>query len=290
MGEKIIITVAVTGSRPTKEMNPGVPYSPKEIIEAAVECHEAGAAIVHIHVRDPKSGRPEFKIELFKEVLEGIRERCNMIVNLTTSGLYLGGADVISRRLQPVSLRPDLCSFDIGSMNFQDRPFINPPEWAEAAAKSMQLNRVKPEIEVFDVGHIYQAFYLIERGWIDDPPYFQLCMGTKWGIEASPENLLFMKSKLPPNALWSVLGVGRGQLPMITMGILLGGNIRVGFEDNIYLKKGVLASNNAQMVEMAVDLSERLGRAVATAEEARRILGIKKGRQTPLPNGMEGEP
>lgn len=290
MGEKIIITVAVTGSRPTKEMNPGVPYSPKEIIEAAVECHEAGAAIVHIHVRDPKSGRPEFKIELFKEVLEGIRERCNMIVNLTTSGLYLGGADVISRRLQPVSLRPDLCSFDIGSMNFQDRPFINPPEWAEAAAKSMQLNRVKPEIEVFDVGHIYQAFYLIERGWIDDPPYFQLCMGTKWGIESSPENLLFMKSKLPPNALWSVLGVGRGQLPMITMGILLGGNIRVGFEDNIYLKKGVLASNNAQMVEMAVDLSERLGRAVATAEEARRILGIKKGRQTPLPNGMEGEP
>lgn len=290
MGEKIIITVAITGSRPTKEMNPGVPYSPKEIIEAAVECHEAGAAIVHIHVRDPKSGRPEFKIELFKEVLEGIRERCNMIVNLTTSGLYLGGADVISRRLQPVSLRPDLCSFDIGSMNFQDRPFINPPEWAEAAAKSMQLNRVKPEIEVFDVGHIYQAFYLIERGWIDDPPYFQLCMGTKWGIESSPENLLFMKSKLPPNALWSVLGVGRGQLPMITMGILLGGNIRVGFEDNIYLKKGVLASNNAQMVEMAVDLSERLGRAVATAEEARRILGIKKGRQTPLPNGMEGEP
>lgn len=275
MGEKIIITVAVTGSRPTKEMNPAVPYSPKEIAEAAVECHKAGAAIVHIHVRDPKTGNPAFKFELFKEALEGIRERCDMIVNLTTSGLYLGGADVISQRLQPVSLRPDLCSLDIGSMNFHDRPFINPPEWAEAAAKCMQQNGVKPEIEVFDVGHIHQALYLIERGWIDDPPYFQLCMGTKWGIEASPENLLFMRSKLPPNALWSVLGVGRDQLPMITMSILLGGNIRVGFEDNIYLKKGVLASNNAQMVEMAVDLAERLGRQVATPQEARQILGFR---------------
>lgn len=276
MERKIIVTVAVTGSRPTKEMNPAVPYSPKEIVEAAVECHKVGAAIVHIHVRDPKSGRPDFKIELFKEALEGIRERCDMIVNLTTSGLFLGGADVISQRLQPVSLRPDLCSFDIGSMNFQDRPFINPPEWAEAAAKCMQQNGVKPEIEVFDVGHIYQALSLVERGRIDEPPYFQLCMGTKWGIEASAENLLFMKSKLPPNALWSVLGVGRDQLPMITMALLLGGNIRVGFEDNIYLKRGVLASSNAQMVEVAVDLAERLGREVATPREARQILGISK--------------
>jgi 3-keto-5-aminohexanoate cleavage enzyme len=275
MGEKIIITVAVTGSRPTKEMNPAVPYSPKEIAEAAVEFHKAGAAIVHIHVRDPENGNPAFKVELFKEALEGIRERCDMIVNLTTSGLFLGGADVISQRLQPVFLRPDLCSLDIGSMNFQDRPFINPPEWAEAAAKCMQQNGVKPEIEVFDVGHIYQALSLIERGWIDDPPYFQLCMGTKWGIEASAENLLFMKSKLHPNALWSVLGVGRDQLPMITMAILLGGNIRVGFEDNIYLKKGVLASNNAQIVEMAADLAERLGRQVATPQEARQILGVR---------------
>jgi 3-keto-5-aminohexanoate cleavage enzyme len=275
-GEKIFITVAVTGSRPTKEMNPAVPYSPEEIVESAVESHKAGAAIVHIHVRDPKTGRPDFKIELFKKTLEGIRERCDMIVNLTTSGLFLGGTDTISQRLQPISLKPDLCSLDIGSMNFHDRPFINPPEWAEAAAKGMQRNGVKPELEVFEAGHIYQALYLIDKGWIENPPYFQLCMGTKWGMEASPENLMFMKSKLPANALWSVLGVGRDQLPMITMAILLGGNIRVGFEDNIYLKKGVLASSNAQMVEMAADLAERLGRTVVTAEEARRILGIRK--------------
>jgi 3-keto-5-aminohexanoate cleavage enzyme len=278
MEEKIIVTAALTGSRPTKEMNPAVPYSPKEIAEAAVECYKAGAAIVHIHVRDPKTGRPDFKIELFKEVLEGIRERCDLLVNLTTSGLFLNGSDVISQRLQPVHLKPDLCSFDLGSINFRDRVFFNSPQWAEAAAKCMHEEGVKPEIEVFDVGHIYQAVDLMQRGLIDDPPYFQLCMGVKWGMEASPENLLFMKSKLPPNAEWSVLGVAKDQLSMITMGILLGGNIRVGFEDNLYLRKGVLASSNAEMVEMAVDLAERLGREVATPQEARKILGIKSFR------------
>ena len=272
MDKKIIITVAVAGSRPTKEMNPAVPYTPKEIADAAVECHKAGAAIAHIHVRDPKTGRPDFKVELFREVLEGIRKRCDMMVNLTTSGLFLKGPDVISQRLQPVHLKPDLCSLDLGSINFRDRVFINPPEWAEAAARTMQQNGVKPELEVFDVGHIYQARDLIQRGLIDDPPYFQLCMGVMWGMEASAENLLFMKAKLPPDALWSVLGVGKAQLPMITMAMLLGGNVRVGFEDNLYLKKGVLASSNAQMVEMAADLAERLGRQVATPGEARRIL------------------
>ena len=275
MGEKIIITVAVTGSRPTKEMNPAVPYTPKEIVDAAVECHKAGAAIAHIHVRDPKTGRPDFKIDLFKEVLDGIRQRCDMMVNLTTSGLFLEGADVISQRLQPVYLKPDMCSLDLGSINLRDRVFINPPEWAEAAAKCMRENGVKPELEVFDVGHIYQAGDLIQKGLIDDPPHFQLCMGIKWGIEASAENLLFMKNRLPPDALWSVLGVGKAQLPMITMAMLLGGNVRVGFEDNIYFKKGVLASSNAQIVEMAVDLAQRLGRQVVPPAEARRILGIK---------------
>jgi 3-keto-5-aminohexanoate cleavage enzyme len=278
MGEKIIITVAVTGSRPTKQMNPAVPYSPKEIIAAAVECHKAGAAITHIHVRDPATGQPAFRTDLFKEVLDGIRERCDMIVNLTTSGLFLEGPDVVSQRLQPISLRPDICSFDLGSVNFETRAFVNPPEWGERAAKGMQENGVKPEIEVFDVGHIYQAMDLIQRGSIDTPPYFQLCMGVKWGIEASAENLLFMKSKLPASALWSVLGIGRSQLPMITLGILLGGNIRVGFEDNIYLKKGIPASSNAQMVELAADLAERFGREVATPAEARRMLGIRNPR------------
>lgn len=274
MEDLIIITAAVTGSFPTKEMNPAVPYSPEEIANAAVECRKAGAAIAHIHVRDPETGAPAFDNGLFGPVLERIREQCDMVVNLTTSGLRLTGPDVIAKRLAPVQLKPDMCSLDLGSMNFHDRVFVNPPQWAVEAARAMQHAGVKPEIEVFEPGHIRQAADLIDRGLIDAPPCFQICLGVNWGIDASAESLLFMKSKLPGDVQWSVLGIGAAQLPMITLGILLGGNIRVGFEDNIYLKKGVLARNNAQMVAMAADLAERLGRRVATAAQAREILGI----------------
>jgi len=279
MARKVMITVAVTGSRPTKEMNPAVPYAPGEIIDAALESYRAGAAIVHVHVRDPKTGQPVYRAELYQEVLEGIRRKCDMIVNLTTSGLFLAGEkeeEGIARRLQPVLLKPELCSFDLGSMNFHDRVFVNPPSWAEAATRRMRENGVKPEIEVFDVGHIYQALDLIKRGLIDPPPYFQLCMGVRWGMEGNPENLVFMKSKLPSGAVWSALGVARAQLPMITMAILMGGNVRVGFEDNLFLKQGVLAVSNAQMVEMAKDMVERLGYEVAKAGEARQMLGLKE--------------
>lgn len=274
MEKKIIISVAVTGRLPTKEMNPAVPYSPREIADAALESAKAGAAIAHIHVRDPDTGAPEFKPELFKEVLDRIRLKSDMIVNLTTGGSHLKGPDIISQRLMPVHLKADMCSLDLGSMNFTDRVFSNSPQWAEAASRCMRENGVKPELEVFDVGHIHQAVDLIDRGLIAPPPFFQLCMGVKWGIEASPENLLFMKSKLPPGVPWNVLGVGSSQLPMITMGMLLGGHIRVGFEDNLFLKRGVLARSNAEMVEMAADLAERLGRIPATPEEARSMLGI----------------
>lgn len=273
--DKAIITAAVTGSRPTKEMNPAVPYTPSEIAQSAIECHHAGAAIAHIHVRDPKTGRPESKIGLFHEVVERIRAECDLIVNLTTSGLNIRGPNPIETRLKPLSLQPEICSLDVGSINFTDQAFINPPDWGETAAKRMLELGVKPEIEIFDVGHISQALNLASRGLIEEPLYFQLCMGVKWGIEATPENLIFMKNKLPPGARWSVFGIGKCQLPMIAMGLLMGGNIRVGFEDNIYLRKGVLAKNNAQMVERAVLLAKYLQREVATPTEARQILGIK---------------
>jgi len=272
---KVIITAAVSGSFPTKEMNAAVPYSPQEIADAAVECYQAGAAITHIHVRDPVTGAPEFKVELFKEVVDNIRDRCDLNINLTTSGFNLQGDDLIKQRLQPVSLSPELCSFDIGSMNFHERAFINPPDWGIAAVKKMRAQGVKPEIEVFDIGHIYQALDLIDKGELDDPPYFQLCMGTKWGIEATPENLLFMKNKLPRSAVWSVLGTGKNQLPMIGMSIIMGGHVRVGFEDNLFIKKGVPAESNAQLVEMAANLIQQFQCEVATPGEARSILGIK---------------
>jgi 3-keto-5-aminohexanoate cleavage enzyme len=274
MEKELIVTAALVGSRPTKKMNPAVPYSPEEIAASAIECCKAGAAVAHVHVRNPITGENEHNIDYFREVLDRIREACDIIVNLTTSASYLQGSDVGQRRLQPVFLKPDMCSFDLGSVNFFDRVFLNPPDWAEEAAKCMKDNDVKPEIEVFDTGHISQAIDLIRKGLIQSPPYFQICMGVKWGIEATAENLLFMKSKLPAGAVWSVLGVGKAQLPMITLAMILGGHVRVGFEDNIYVKQGVLASSNAQMVEEAVDLAERLGRRVVPPAEARGILGV----------------
>jgi 3-keto-5-aminohexanoate cleavage enzyme len=272
--EKLIITAALTGSRPTKAMNPAVPYTPAEIAAEAIACARAGAAVVHIHVRDPITGAPSSDPALFADVVARIRAGCDVLINLTTSGLHIEGEDVVARRLAPVALRPELCSLDIGSVNFRERLFANPPAWGETAARAMQAAGVKPEIEVFDVGHIHQARHLIERGLIDPPPYFQLCMGVDWGIPATAENLLFMQRQLPPDAVWSVLGVGRMQLPMITLGILLGGHIRVGFEDNLYLRKGVLAPGNAAFVEMAVNLARQLQREVATPTEARAILGL----------------
>jgi 3-keto-5-aminohexanoate cleavage enzyme len=274
MNNPVIISVAVTGSFPTKEMNAAVPYSPREIIDSAVESCNAGAAIAHIHVRDPQTGTPSFKFEYFREILHGIRDRCDILVNLTTSGFRLEGPDVIAQRLRNTELHSDLCSFDLGSINFRDRVFINSPEWAEAAAKRFMEENVKPEIEVFDTGHIFQANDLINRGLIAGPPFFQLCMGTKWGMEATIENLLFMKSKLPDNAVWSVLGVASSQLPMNVTAMLLGGHARVGFEDNVYLHKGVKARSNAQFVERIVRLAGEFGREIATPAATRAILKI----------------
>jgi 3-keto-5-aminohexanoate cleavage enzyme len=217
--EKAIITVAVTGSRPTKEMNPAVPYTPEEIAQSAVSSWRAGAAVAHIHVRNPETGEPSSDINLFREVVDRIRAGCDMILNLTTSGLFLQGEDGLETRLRVLELSPEICSLDIGSMNFRDRAFINPPEWGELAAKRMLEQGVKPEIEVFEVGHVMQAIDLIDKGIIQSPPYFQLCMGVKWGIDATEDSLSFLKNKLPSNATWSVLGVGRHQLPMIELAL-----------------------------------------------------------------------
>lgn len=280
---KTIITVAVCGSVPTKEMNPAVPYTPKEIADSAIDSYKAGATIAHIHVRDPETGVPTSDISLFSEVVDRIRNSCDMIINLTTSGINLKGENVIEQRLEPVKLLPEICSFDIGSMNFQHRPFINSPEWGRLAAKRMREYSIKPEIEVFDMGHIRQAKHWLKEGLINDPPYFQLCMGAGWGIEATPENLLVMKNALPPGVIWSVLGVGRMQLPMITMAMLSGGHVRVGFEDNIYLRRGELLKSNAQIVEVAANIIQQLQGEVANTNEAREILGLLKSiKETPL--------
>ncbi|MCF8032428.1 MAG: 3-keto-5-aminohexanoate cleavage protein [Desulfarculaceae bacterium] len=272
--QKLIINVAVCGSAPTREMNPAIPHTPREIAEEALRCWRAGATVVHVHVREPETGEPAFRKELFAEVLERIRAESDMLVNLTTSGFNLQGDDPGEERLAPVSLGPDLCSLDVGSLNFRGRVFINPTDWVDKAAQRMRQNGVKPEIEVFDLGHLRQAVDMLGRGLVADPPYFQFCLGVPWGAPADLPTLMAFKERLPEGILWSVLGVGAAQLPLTTHAMLLGGHVRVGFEDNIYLSKGVPADSNARFVERVVDLAKILQREVATCDEAREMLGI----------------
>lgn len=269
----VIISAALVGSQPTKQMNPAVPYTPAEIAQSAVDAYEAGAAIVHIHVRDPETGAPSSELHLFREVVERIRARCPVLINLTTSGFHLEHQDA-DIRLAPLELHPELCSLDVGSVNFAARPFLNSPAWCETAARRTQALGIKPELEVFDTGHVAQAMDLVDRGLIEDPPWFQFCLGIRWGMPASVENLLFLHRLLPVQAEWSVLGTGRHQVMLTTVAPMLGGHIRVGFEDNLYLARGVPAQSNAQLVERAVRILELLNYAPATATEARAILGL----------------
>ncbi|MCF8043128.1 MAG: 3-keto-5-aminohexanoate cleavage protein [Desulfarculaceae bacterium] len=273
--EKLIINVAVCGSAPTREQNPAIPHTPEEIAQEALRAWRAGASVVHIHVRDPQTGVPDFKRELFAEALERIRAESDMLVNLTTSGFNLQSEDPGEERMIPIALKPDLCSLDVGSLNFRGREFINPTDWVDKAAKRMQETGVKPEIEVFELGHLRQALDMVKRGLVDDPPYFQFCLGIAWGAPADLSTLMAFREHLTLDCPWSVLGVGPHQLPITTHAMLMGGHVRVGFEDNIYLSRGVLADSNARFVERTVKLAKTLQREVATCEEARAILNIK---------------
>ena len=267
---KVIITVGIVGTRPTKEMTPAVPYTPKEIADASVDCCRAGAAGVHIHVRDPKTGSPEIKspeqrMELQKEIMDRIREKCNMIINLSTGSVGLSGPNINEQRFQAVALKPEICSLHVN------------PEFTEIGASKMREYGVMPELETFTLNDVRTAAEYMKDGRLQKSATFQFNMGTTKGISATPENLLLMKKELPEGAIWSTMVMDRAQqLPLIAMGMVLGGHIRVGFEDNIYLKEGVVAKSNAQLVEGAVNLVHQIQYEVATPDEARDILGLKK--------------
>ncbi len=254
-------------------MNPAVPYAPSEIAQSAFEAFQAGAAIVHVHVRDPETGRPSSDVSLVRETVERIRSLCPVLINLTTSGFDLEDQSVDSR-LAPLTLQPEICSLDVGSLNFADRPFVNPPDWGVAAARRTQELGVKPELEVFDMGQVEQARHLVDTGLVDPPPWFQCCLGIKWGLPATIDNLVYMHRQLPSAAEWSVLGVGAAQLTLTTVAPLLGGHIRVGFEDNLYYARGQLARSNAQLVERSVQILELLNLQAADVVDARRLLGL----------------
>jgi uncharacterized protein (DUF849 family) len=286
--DKIIITVATTGSRPTKEQNPNVPISPEEIAASAYECFNEGASIVHVHVRDPRTQKRSMAFEHYAEVVERLRAQCNMIINLTTGAggqLVMGSdhrPDLEASTLEPpekrvehvLKLKPEMCSLDVGTANLRNGAFVNVEPVVDRMAEMIKSAGVKPELEVFDVGHIQIAKRLIDLGLVKKNAHFQLCMGTRMGVPGTPKNALHMAECLPPGVTWSIFGVGATQFPMVGMGVLLGGHVRVGFEDNLYLRKGQLAKSNAELVAHAAAIARNLNREVATAEETRNILGL----------------
>ena len=273
--EKLIITAAITGSRMTRDVAPYIPITPDEIAQSAIECWDAGAAIVHIHVRDPKTGLGTQDLDVFRQVVEPLRERTDLLLCLTTSGIP-GRNLAIEERLKPLELEPELASFDAGSINLGGSAFINTPEFLEAAAKSMKEKGVKPELEIFDVGMMVTCLRMRDQGYLEEPLHFQFVLGTPWGSPATPKSFLHLYEHLPEDATWSIIGIGKGHLPMAMMGLILGGHIRVGMEDNIYYERGVLAKSNAEFVERIVRIAKEYGRETATPREAREILGLRK--------------
>jgi 3-dehydrocarnitine:acetyl-CoA trimethylamine transferase len=292
MTDKMIITCAVTGSLTKPEQHPDLPITPEQIAAAAIDAAKAGAAIAHIHVRDPQTGAPSMALELYREVVERIRaSETDLIINLTTGA---GGRFVPSdddpkiagpgttlvrpeRRVEHVvALKPEICSLDLNTMWFGNAVVINTPKNAKIMAEAIREAGVMPELEVFDSGDLQLAHQLLSEGVLARPPLFQVVLGIRNGFPATPETLLYAKSLLPADAIWAAMGIGRMEFPIVAQACLLGGHVRVGLEDNLYLSRGVLAPSNAALVERAVQLIELLGRSVATPAESRSILGLAK--------------
>ncbi|MDP2968111.1 MAG: 3-keto-5-aminohexanoate cleavage protein [Deltaproteobacteria bacterium] len=271
--EKLIITVGITGSRITRQQTPYIPITPEEIVWSGIEAWRAGASILHIHVRDPKTGLGTQDLSVFKEVVDRIRSETDAILCLTTSGIP-GRNLPIGERLQPLSLQPEFVSFDAGSINMGENVFLNPQEFLEALAKATLEKGIRPELEVFEVGMVYTCLKYFERGLLKPPLHFQFVLGTPNGMPATVKSLLHLTEIIPDDSTWSVIGVGPGQLPMAMIAMTMGSHVRVGLEDNIYYSKGVLAKTNAELVERIGRISKEFGREVATPDEARKILSL----------------
>ena len=274
---KRIITVATTGAWPKKKDNPNVPMTPEEIAEDVYTCWRAGAAICHLHMRDDE-GNGTMDVERFRRTMELIRAHkdCDIIINMTTSGDIRATEE--TRMLHLRQLRPEMGTFDCGSMNWQHNTlFLNPPAFLEALGTGMQEWGVKPEIEAFDTGMIYNAAYYIKKGVLKAPVHFQMCMGAAGGILGTTKNLVFMKGimdEVAPGSTWSAFGVGHAAAEMLYATTALGGHIRVGMEDNVFYSKGVLATGNLQFVERAVRVIREYGCEPATSAEARALLSL----------------
>ena len=294
MNRNVIVSCAVTGSGASVDKHPAIPVTPKEIAAAAIEAAKAGAAIAHIHVREPDSGKSSRRVELYREVVSRIREsNVDVIINLTTGmggDLFLGPDDepmnfsdntdcvgMMERIKHVEELLPEICSLDCGSFNYAegDYVYISTPNMLEQGARRLQEIGVKPELEVFELGHISFTKHLIAQGLLDDPPLFQVCLGIRWAAEANTASFKTMVDALPEGCNWAGFGTSAMEMPMVAQAVLLGGNIRVGLEDNLYLEKGVFASNG-QLVERACNIVHRMGCTIQTPSEARQTLGLKR--------------
>ncbi len=294
MNNEVIISCAVTGSGDTANKHPELPITPKQIANASIEAAKAGAAVAHIHVRDP-DGKPSRNLEYYKEVADRIRSSdTDVVLNFTTG---MGGdfeigkgknpldpvgpntdlIDAISRLEHVEELLPEMCTLDCGTLNFGDSnmTFVHTPLQLRDAAKKMQDLGVKPEMEAFEMGHLWFANQLYKEGLINDPPLYQICLGIPWGSPATTDAMKVMADMIPKKGIWAGFGIGRNQMPMAAQAVILGGNVRVGLEDNLYLKKGVFASN-AQLVEKVRCIVEDLGSVIMSPQEARDKLKLKK--------------
>jgi 3-keto-5-aminohexanoate cleavage enzyme len=271
--DKLIISVGITGSRITRQQTPHIPITPEEIARSGIEAWRAGASVLHIHVRDPKTGLGTQDLAIYKEVVDRIRSETDAILCLTTSGIP--GLNLPTQdRLIPLSLNPEMVSFDAGSINMGGHVFLNLPEFLEALARETGAKGIKPELEVFEVGMVYTCRNYLERGLLKPPLHFQFVLGTAAGMPATPKSLLHLSEIIPQGSTWSVIGIGPGQLPMAMMGMIMGGHVRVGLEDNIYYSRGVLAKSNAELVERIVRIAGEFGREVANPGEARKIISL----------------
>ena len=292
MNYDVVLTCAVTGAGDTTSKSPHVPVTPKAVADAAIEAANAGASIAHIHARDPETGQGSRDPKLFKEIVDRIRDSdTDIVINITAGmgGDWISdadnpampgpGTDMIGpeERLAHVKeCMPEICSLDCGTLNFSDTDMIyisTPPSLRKMAALVQEWG-VKPELEVFDLGHIRFAKAMVEEGLINAPPMFQLCLGIPWGADQTVETMAAMKAQLPQGASWASFGISRGQMPMMAAAVALGGNVRVGLEDNIYLDRGVLATNG-QLVTRAREIIERMGARIITPQEARNKLGLR---------------
>lgn len=270
--QPLIITAAIAGAEITRAQTPYLPITPEEIAGEAVRCRDKGAAVIHLHVRDGK-GRPTQDRECFRQAMEAIGRCTDVIIQVSTGGAV---GMTPEERLQPVSLQPEMASLSTGSVNFGDDVFFNHPKDIEIFAKTMKEHGVKPEIEVFEAGMIANALRMVKKGLLSEPLHYNFVLGVPGGLPATAKNLLLLVESIPAGSTWTVSGVGRHQLAMNVMGMVLGGHVRTGLEDNIYYDQGALAQGSWQLVERVARIARELGRRIATPDEAREIFGLRR--------------